>query len=132
MVNPSADLDPAHDSDAAPTLGAPPTPNQQRLLQLLSQLIARQLPTSDNLLKGTRMSATTPTHLPEAPAWSADPFGHPGKLQPWHHDRLAVVYVRQSSPQQVLGLSRVDPPPYGLVTRAVLFGCGRPRAASDR
>ncbi len=26
----------------------------------------------------------------------------PGKIQPHHRDRLAVVYVRQSSPQQVL------------------------------
>src|SRR3954454_17238756 len=26
----------------------------------------------------------------------------PAKVQPWHHERLAVIYVRQSSPQQVL------------------------------
>ena len=26
----------------------------------------------------------------------------PAKIQPWHHERLAIVYVRQSSPQQVL------------------------------
>jgi hypothetical protein len=25
-----------------------------------------------------------------------------GKIQPWHRDRLAVVCVRQSTPQQVL------------------------------
>ena len=28
-------------------------------------------------------------------------LSHSPKLQPWHLDRLAVVYVRQSSPQQV-------------------------------
>ena len=27
----------------------------------------------------------------------------PAKVQPWHLERLAVVYVRQSSPQQVMG-----------------------------
>ena len=26
----------------------------------------------------------------------------PAKIRPWHHERLAIVYVRQSSPQQVL------------------------------
>ena len=34
----------------------------------------------------------------------------PAKIQPHHQDRLAVVYVRQSTPQQVLGVgaSRID------------------------
>ena len=31
-----------------------------------------------------------------------------GKIQGWHRDRLAVVYVRQSSRQQVAGPRRVD------------------------
>lgn len=26
----------------------------------------------------------------------------PEKIRPWHRDRLAVVYVRQSTPQQSL------------------------------
>ncbi|WP_078966143.1 hypothetical protein [Streptomyces sp. WM6378] len=25
-----------------------------------------------------------------------------GKVQPWHRDRLAVIYIRQSTPQQVV------------------------------
>ena len=28
--------------------------------------------------------------------------GSPEKVRPWHRDRLAVVYVRQSTAQQVL------------------------------
>jgi hypothetical protein len=28
------------------------------------------------------------------------------KLHPWHLDRLAIVYVRQSTPQQVLDHNR--------------------------
>ena len=32
----------------------------------------------------------------------AVPLGASGKLQPHHQERLAMVYVRQSSPQQVL------------------------------
>jgi hypothetical protein len=35
----------------------------------------------------------------------AEPLGspsRPAKIQPWHLERLAVVYVRQSSPYQVM------------------------------
>ena len=32
---------------------------------------------------------------PRVWAWSSE------KVQGWHHDRLALVYVRQSTPQQV-------------------------------
>lgn len=39
------------------------------------------------------------------PVWTSAPWadgGSPGKVQPCHQERLAVVYVRQSTPQQVL------------------------------
>uniref|UniRef100_UPI0013EDF1D9 recombinase family protein n=1 Tax=Aquisphaera insulae TaxID=2712864 RepID=UPI0013EDF1D9 len=32
----------------------------------------------------------------------AEPAGRPGKIRPWHLERLAVVYVRQSSHYQVI------------------------------
>ena len=68
------------------------------------------------------MSAATATRPPEPQAWSADPFGRENKLQPWHHDRLAVVCVRQSSPQQVLSHQESTRLQYGLVARAKALG----------
>jgi DNA invertase Pin-like site-specific DNA recombinase len=46
----------------------------------------------------------------------------PEKVQPWHHDRLAVVYVRQSTAQQVLDHQESTRLQYGLTTRAVELG----------
>ena len=44
------------------------------------------------------------------------------KIQPWHRDRLAVVYVRQSTPQQVLDHQESTRLQYGLRIRAAEFG----------
>src|SRR6266851_2923824 len=44
------------------------------------------------------------------------------KVCPWHHDRLAVVYVRQSTAQQVLDHQESTRLQYGLTTRAVELG----------
>jgi DNA invertase Pin-like site-specific DNA recombinase len=49
------------------------------------------------------------------------------KLRPWHLDRQAIVYVRQSSPQQVLENQESTARQYALVDRAVALGW--PRAA---
>ncbi|MET8682537.1 recombinase family protein [Streptomyces sp. NPDC004647] len=45
-----------------------------------------------------------------------------GKVQPWHRDRLAVIYVRQSTPQQVLDHAESTRLQYGLTQRAVDLG----------
>ncbi len=45
-----------------------------------------------------------------------------GKIQGWHRDRLAVVYVRQSSRQQVLDHGESARLQYGLADRAVALG----------
>ncbi|MFC5218989.1 recombinase family protein [Streptomyces coerulescens] len=45
-----------------------------------------------------------------------------GKIQPWHLDRLAVVYVRQSTPQQVIDHAESTRLQYGLRQRAVELG----------
>ncbi|KAK1176957.1 recombinase family protein [Streptomyces sp. NBS 14/10] len=45
-----------------------------------------------------------------------------GKIQPWHRDRLAVIYVRQSTPQQVLHHAESTRLQYGLTQRAVDLG----------
>jgi DNA invertase Pin-like site-specific DNA recombinase len=45
-----------------------------------------------------------------------------GKVQGWHRDRLAVVYVRQSSRQQVADHGESTRLQYGLADRAVALG----------
>jgi len=45
-----------------------------------------------------------------------------GKVEPWHRDRLAVVYVRQSTPQQVVEHQESTRLQYGLAERAVGLG----------
>ena len=50
-----------------------------------------------------------------------DPAPSP-KLRPWHLDRAAVVYVRQSTPQQVLDHRESTARQYALADRAVALG----------
>ena len=45
-----------------------------------------------------------------------------GKIQGWHRDRLAVIYVRQSSRQQVVDHGESTRLQYGLTGRAVALG----------
>jgi DNA invertase Pin-like site-specific DNA recombinase len=44
------------------------------------------------------------------------------KIQPWHLDRLAVVYIRQSTPQQVAANRESTDRQYALVNRAIELG----------
>jgi DNA invertase Pin-like site-specific DNA recombinase len=44
------------------------------------------------------------------------------KVQAWHRDRLAVVYVRQSTPQQVIEHQESTRLQYGLTARAAALG----------
>src|SRR5258708_34601703 len=46
----------------------------------------------------------------------------PEKLRAWHRERLAVVYVRQSTAQQVLAHQESTRLQYGLVARAESLG----------
>ncbi len=50
-----------------------------------------------------------------------DPLRSP-KLRPWHLDRSAVVYVRQSTPQQVIDHQESTARQYALADRAVALG----------
>src|SRR6201982_1650397 len=45
-----------------------------------------------------------------------------GKVQSWHHDRLAAVYVRQSTAAQVADHGESTRLQYGLTERAVALG----------
>jgi hypothetical protein len=49
---------------------------------------------------------------------------HTEKLHAWHRERLAVVYVRQSTPQQVLDHQESTRLQYGLVSRAQATSMG--------
>ena len=49
--------------------------------------------------------------------------GDGSKIQGWHRDRLAVVYVRQSSRQQVADHGESTRLQYGLADRAAALGC---------
>ena len=52
------------------------------------------------------------------------------KLRPWHLDRTAVVYVRQSTPQQVLDHKESTARQYALADRAVTLGWARDRVTT--
>ncbi len=54
-------------------------------------------------------------------------LGQMDQLRSWHHERLAVVYVRQSTAQQVLVHGESTRLHYGLVTRAEAYGWTRER-----
>jgi DNA invertase Pin-like site-specific DNA recombinase len=64
----------------------------------------------------------TPTLAPARPALAARDELRPEKIGPDHLDRLAVVYVRQSTPQQVLDHQESTRLQYGLVARARAWG----------
>lgn len=57
----------------------------------------------------------------------ASPFGH--KIRPRHRDRLAVVYIRQSTPQQVASNRESTDLQYQLRHRAVALGWADDRVA---
>ena len=52
------------------------------------------------------------------------------KLRPWHLDRAAIVYVRQSTPQQVLDHRESTARQYALADRAVALGWPRDRVVT--
>lgn len=52
------------------------------------------------------------------------------KLRPWHLDRAAIVYVRQSTPQQVLDHQESTARQYALADRAVALGWPRDRVVT--
>jgi DNA invertase Pin-like site-specific DNA recombinase len=59
----------------------------------------------------------------------SEPLRSP-KLRPWHLDRVAIVYVRQSTPQQVLDHKESTARQYALADRAVALGWSRDRVVT--
>src|SRR5262249_40609448 len=76
---------------------------------------------------GSSPGSTRPARA-RRPAMS-DPLISP-KLRPWHLDRSAFVYVRQSTPQQVLDHKESTARQYALVDRAVALGWARDRVTT--
>ena len=73
---------------------------------------------------------TAEQHIPQSVsglATSALSRVNSSKLSPRHLEKLAVVYVRQSSPTQVLEHRESTARQYGLADRAVAFGWSRDR-----
>jgi DNA invertase Pin-like site-specific DNA recombinase len=77
------------------------------------------------------MTANDPFFTSERGCHLADPkvriaeaavLTRPGKIQGWHLERLAVVYVRQSTAQQVIGNPESTLRQYALAQRAVQLG----------
>lgn len=78
------------------------------------------------------LEATRPTATPAAEGPSSTGLGRPGtlrssKILDLHLDRLAVVYVRQSDPQQVLTNRESRERQYALADHAVALGWPRDR-----
>jgi DNA invertase Pin-like site-specific DNA recombinase len=72
-----------------------------------------------------RRPAAGPAATAADPAAGADALS--GKIQAWHRERLAVVYVRQSTPQQVATHRESAALQYALVDQAVHWGWPRER-----
>src|SRR5436309_2337649 len=73
------------------------------------------------------MSSVSSVARPRRPAGPGVWDPRADKIQPWHRDRLAIVYVRQSRPQQVVAHQESTRLQYGLRERAQELGW-----ASDR
>jgi DNA invertase Pin-like site-specific DNA recombinase len=69
----------------------------------------------------SRRPSAAPTALPSPPV-AAPLSGYEAKIRSPHRTRLALVYVRQSSPQQVLHHRESAARQYGLAHRAVALG----------
>ena len=55
------------------------------------------------------------------------------KIKPWHLDRIAIVYIRQSTPQQIIEHKESTSRQYGLVDRAISApGLNQPGALLDQ
>ncbi|MGZ6364110.1 MAG: recombinase family protein [Ktedonobacterales bacterium] len=75
----------------------------------------------------TSPASVRPTREPPALALGPVGLGQRDKLRSWHRERLAVVYIRQSTAQQVLVHVESTRLQYGLVRHAEAYGW-----ASDR
>src|SRR5438094_10450598 len=84
-----------------------PPAQRRRLIAQLSQMVTR------------RLDMTTPAEeTPHEHDSTLTPVAH-HKIHGAHYDRLAAVYVRQSTPQQMIRHQESTRLQYGLVERAL-------------
>src|SRR5262245_45434966 len=74
-----------------------------------------------------KTAETTPVTRPAGPPGVAPAPSISAKIQPAHLERLAVVYIRQSSPKQVLENRESTVRQYAFADQAVVFGWPRER-----
>ena len=117
-----------------------PHSNRLHAVSTLGQIVIRRLLDADarraimnapNLLPTAsthQQLSNSPTAVSETPALP----GRSGKIQPWHLERLAIVYVRQSSQYQVVHnkesaeVQRLPQPRDGLGLAVLTGHCHRP------
>ena len=110
-----------------------PIPRRQEVLLVLSQIIARASRPRQGrrpALNLPEFSAASPTPTsPACPVDRARPFARlaSAKVRDHHLHRKAIVYVRQSSPQQVVEHKESTARQYALVDVAVALGWPRDR-----
>jgi DNA invertase Pin-like site-specific DNA recombinase len=75
-------------------------------------------------MKTAEPSSATPASSPPSESFSRT---HSPKVLPGHLEKLAIVYVRQSSPTQVLEHRESTARQYGFAEQAVAFGWPRER-----
>jgi hypothetical protein len=78
----------------------------------------------------TRTSAATASGAAPPEVTACGPLaagGRPGKIRPHHLERLAIVYVRQSSPQQIVEHPESRARQYALMGHAIALGWPKER-----
>jgi hypothetical protein len=95
---------------AAPAWEAFPEVNRVLAGCLLGLLVERMVRAAGAGVSAVSVAARLPWERAE------------GKVQPWHRDRLAAVYVRQSTQAQVQDHAESTRLQYGLAERAVALG----------
>src|SRR5215468_8915739 len=72
--------------------------------------------------RGFRAEPVDPVASSPVPCDASLPDSVGYKIRPQHLDRLAVVYIRQSSPRQVVENRESTALQYGLIRRALAYG----------
>jgi hypothetical protein len=68
------------------------------------------------------MTPTNPLSNQEGRKLAPASLSPSSRIQPWHLDRLAIVYIRQSTPQQIAANRESTDRQYALVNRAIELG----------
>ncbi len=98
-----------------------PLPQKNQLINLVYELVQHQL-TKQKQLKGAVMNAVLPNR-------SINQLDNSGKIKSQHLSRKAIIYIRQSTMQQVHRHQESTRLQYGLVDRVILLYFTRSKIA---